>query len=534
MIQPWRKAIYLVVFALFFSSLPVICVAETKGSQEKNAVLEQLQALIAERRFAEAQQILGKFETGTAASFQSGHDTVNQGFSAYVKSLRSEGQQYLLWIFGALPLSFCLAAVVVLKIKANLLVTKSTPLQADSLHFILYFGGIVGITVFSFYIGTIAFYLFPNSFYFREWEYNRYEVTANLLKSTIWNGPVKGERSRQFLFNCQGTEDITVTVNQYGFRATPRIAPKSKILFYGDSLGWAMNVTDEKNFPTVLSKELNQQVFSGLGNGSALLNYPDFDDNPIFLELLAWGRFTLPIEPITAPAPVSPIIQPPVSGPIDAIQRSFSLHTHSRYYLPHLLVRATKRLWGDLDYWLFADQENYIFPAPSAISYQSLDQVDGWVDQIVDRSRSLNRLGFTYIAVPVPEPNGFVAEYVNPRYFNIHKLFRYKAALQGVHVVDLLNPFVRDGGWKLYQQNDGHWNGEGSSLGARIVAEYIREHNLLAPPSAQIGPDTREPRYEEEYRFYLERHFRTDTPLKDRTCVRPLSDFLKPIIGSME
>jgi lysophospholipase L1-like esterase len=528
----WRAAIAVISTAtLFAAAAPIHCRAQTPVLQEKQEISDRAKELAGKFRFVEARRLLDGFEAKTGEKLQAAHDAITAEFSSYVKNLRSEGQSYLFWIFGIIPIVLSIGALAIVRWFRP--PTRVLP-DPETRAFACYSASIAAVAVFSFYIGTIAFYLFPKFFYFREWEYNRYEVTANLLKSTIWNGPVKGERSRQFLFNCQGTEDITVTVNEHGFRATPRIAPKTKILFYGDSLGWAMNVTDEKNFPTVLSKELNQQVFSGLSNGSALLNYPDFDDNPIFLELLAWGRFTLPIEPITAPAPVSPIIQPPVSGPIDAIQRSFSMQTHSRYYLPHVLVRATKRFWGDLDYWLFADQENYIFPAPSAISYQSLDQVDGWVDQIVDRSRSLNRLGFTYIAVPVPEPNGFVAEYVNPRYFNIHKLFRYKAALQGVHVVDLLNPFVRDGGWQLYQQNDGHWNGEGSSLGARVVAQYIREHNLLAAPSEQIGPDTREPRYDEEYRFYLERHFRTETPLKDRTCVRPLSDFLKPIFGLTE
>src|SRR4029077_15687782 len=103
------------------------------------------------------------------------------------------------------------------------------------------------------------------------------------------------------LFNCQETEDITVTLNEHGFRATPQVAPKTKILFFGDSLGWGMNVTDEETFPTALSKALHAQVSTGLGDFSRLLNYPDFDENPLIVEELAWGRFLLPIEPVNGP-----------------------------------------------------------------------------------------------------------------------------------------------------------------------------------------------------------------------------------------
>jgi hypothetical protein len=157
------------------------------------------------------------------------------------------------------------------------------------------------------------------------------------------------------------------------------------------------------------------------------------------------------------------------------------------------------------------------------MAYTDDKAVDEYVEKLAERARTVGKLDYTYLAVPIPEPEIFISEEINARVLNIHKYFRYKAALAGIHVVDLITPFSQAGGFALYQHNDGHWSGNGASLAAAVAARYIRDHRLLAPKSEQLPPDTVEPAYEQEFAAFLRRNFRSDMPYAERTCLRPIS-----------
>jgi hypothetical protein len=498
---------------------------DANQEQRRSQVIHQSEVLASQNRYAEAHQVLRIFEAESGLTLRAAHNSIDEAFSTYVRSHQPQGQHYLLWLFGIVPLLFCVVTVGIATRLRPARAVSSADAYEDR-RFKRYVGAIALVLVVSFYVGSTLFYLLPQFFYFREWEYNRYEGFGNLIRSETWNRPAKGEMSRKFLLNCQATDQVSVSLNNYGFRATPDISAKTKILFFGDSFGWGMNVTDDQTFQWTLSKELNQQVLAGLTKPAMLANYPHFDTSPLFVELYAWERFLLPIEPVADLQPFSVVWGGRVSGPVDSVLRSFAIQTHGRYYLPAILTRLGKRLGGDLEYWVNGTYQDYIFPFTTASDFRGLSEIDPFVDQLVKRSDAFNALGFTYLAVPVPERNIFVSEFINARSINIHKYFRHMAALKGVHVIDVLGPFVENDGMSMYQIADGHWSGRGAELTGKVVAQYVRDHRLLLPRSEQIGPDTSEPRYEEEYRALLARYFRPDTPARDRTCVRSLSEFL--------
>ena len=302
-----------------------------------------------------------------------------------------------------------------------------------------------------------------------------------------------------------------------------------------------MNITAVETFPWVLSISLGEQIvgFTVEGNlnfmnahevfgvqvnsVNSLLNYPFLDKNPIVIEAWSFKRFMLPLAPIKR-EPFTPAL-PRIVSFTEAVTRSFELHTHSRYFLPHLLFRLVKRLLGDIEYWSVGSDVDYVYPSAVSADFRTFDEIDELVEGLAVRSRAFGAMGFTYLAVPIPEPDIFISEEINARRLNAEKYFIFKAQAKGVHVVSLLQSFIENGGWSLYQKNDGHWNGRGSSLAARVTARYIDDHALLLDKSEHIAPKAIEPLYEQEFRAFLRKHFRKDIPLSERSCVRPISSW---------
>jgi hypothetical protein len=51
--------------------------------------------------------------------------------------------------------------------------------------------------------------------------------------------------------------------------------------------------------------------------------------------------------------------------------------------------------------------------------------------------------------------------------------------------------------------------------------------------SEQIAPDTTEPRYDQEYRIFLARYFRDDTPVRERTSLTSVPEWFGSFFHSI-
>ncbi len=118
------------------------------------------------------------------------------------------------------------------------------------------------------------------------------------------------------------------------------------------------------------------------------------------------------------------------------------------------------------------------------------------MDGVLGRMQAAaERAGAPLVLVPIPHPldlgeheTGEVDRAKYPDYTprGLVAILERIAARRGIPTVDLYSAFAAHGSESIYFRGfDDHWNDAGQDLAARVVAEQLRAHGLLAPLAAK-------------------------------------------------
>lgn len=327
---------------------------------------------------------------------------------------------------------------------------------------------------------AFCFWLNPQWFYWRAWEYFTDIVYQNQEVPAAWEGPERGDLSRRNLLFYQKSHATKVTTDQDGFRSTPPMPGPYRVAVLGDSTIFGSGLSDQETLPWQLAQELGVGVFNGARQKIAqVLGREDL------------GRVKLVIEGRTERAllgglgedsPSQLAYRPLRQGGISILECA----PLELYFFPSIVDRTLGRLANDLqDLMLFRGKMSgrHLELEKDRHLYSPAD-----LNTVVARARqrweSMRRLGFAYVLLPVPSPQTLYADNVDQftRSF-IPRLCR-ELNKEGIPCVDLVTVMERYKEEGLWQYSDTHWNGRATELAAGALAAFLRARGLAPGESS--------------------------------------------------
>ncbi|MEM7541603.1 MAG: hypothetical protein AAF384_08455 [Pseudomonadota bacterium] len=325
-------------------------------------------------------------------------------------------------------------------------------------------------------ISAIAFYWFPEPFYFRPWEYFDEIVFHNAEHTGEWRGNSKGNLSRGYLFRYQQSWRTEVSVNADGFRMTPCSLDEYPILVVGASHTFGSGISDHESIAWVLSNETGRAVFNG---GRRAFYLPKLLANPALIQTRIIIEFVAD-DLITPTIFADPLEVEPYS-PLRQHDPSWSLLRvpFKRYFIPAKLFRIFR---VDTPYFSPASygydgayargHGAYVVafsPGDSAISLMNIER----------RARKIESLGYRYVFVPIPNRSRYYNSYTNAYSQSYHPLIVAGLQQRGVHAISVYDELERRKRDGVHLQTDTHISALGANLIAGKVASYLLESGLL-------------------------------------------------------
>lgn len=329
---------------------------------------------------------------------------------------------------------------------------------------------------------VLTMWLRPQAFYWRAWEYFSDIVYRNQSVPPRWEGPEKGDRSRNHYFYYQEARQTQVSTDQDGFRSVPIPSRAYPVAVLGDSTIFGSGLSDDETLPWRLALELGLPVFNGARTtpGNALAR-PELSHVRLVIEGRTEAALTA-IEPgETRPAPA---YQPLRQGDMGVL-RSAPL---ALYFWPARVLRSGERIANDIE--LLVKKHGRTQPYLFKRHRRKPADLERVAAAVLANQRALAQRGISYVFLPVPASQTFYAEDVDAftRSF-IPRLTRRLREL-GVPCLDLTGPFAQSKDQGLFLPTDTHWNDKATAIAVRELAAYLRQSGLLAdlaPQGAAAG-----------------------------------------------
>jgi len=317
----------------------------------------------------------------------------------------------------------------------------------------------------------LAFLYSPQSFYYGPWEYLgdiAYRVEGVPLR---WEGTTYQDQTRDNFLYYQYGHAVTVTTDGDGFRSRAKEADSYPVLVYGDSTIFGAGLSDGETLPWRLAEVTGLPVFNGARSSlSNVLAHPALGDVEMLVDALT-ERNVYPRILAKRGAPRNVAYQPIARRELTMLQAAGTIPPQ-RYSLPLILLKIGERLIGDYKTWRKGGEEPYLFMR-HRMRPEELDKI---VSLIASRSREFEKRGIRYVFLPVPAKQTLYAPDVDDYTRNFIPTLVARLRAEGVEAVDLATPFQQHKDEGLFFPYDTHWNGKGTALAAKVIADEVFGH----------------------------------------------------------
>src|SRR3990167_3240644 len=322
------------------------------------------------------------------------------------------------------------------------------------------------------FLSAIFFYIAPQYFYWRPWEFFDdivYKVPGCTLS---WDGYEKGGESRQYLFLCQNAWKTKVSCDADGFRSVPYKSAHYPILVVGDSHVWGSGLSDSETLPWQLAEQLKMPVFNGAKRYKMLgklicKNSPK--DTKLIIELI---QSSMLCKQVFRDAFQEHFVQQPYAPYNTELRRPWQQSfTPQRYFLPYKLFR---QLSLSVLYRTMKELTRRMLSIPRYYDNNKTEEdLDYVVTEITKRHNEITAMGYQHVFIPIPMQNAVMYEKIAPEtvWWESELIKRLQA--NNVPSIDLLSIFLEHKNEELYFPSDSHWNARGVRLALSTIIPYL-------------------------------------------------------------
>ena len=326
--------------------------------------------------------------------------------------------------------------------------------------FLVVFCGSIIVVLLLCGVDFVRFMRAPASFYFRAWEYAGDILYRSEALGNAWHGPETGDLSRDSVFYGQKPHETVVTIDPYGYRASPPPPPGGyRVAIGGDSQMWTSGLSDEETIATRLGELLQTPVLSlarfHLYRG---LRHPDLSPHAIIINGITERNLANDSFPYSLP-------DEPELAPLHRDKSRFQVlrSVKSKRYLT-LCSSVPRNLLHDA-------QTFFHGPQPMLFISHRLTptELDAAAARIEARRDTVEAMGYTYYFMPVPAKQTIYGTGIDPYTRDALRTLYSMLDKRGVRCIRVLDSLRGQSAQGVYKPYDSHIN----ALGARIIAQDI-------------------------------------------------------------